>query len=389
RSRCGAAVIPSLAGRDGSDIERWLNAAGTLWCTGATLDGSALPGRSQRRRVALPTYPFEHRPYWIDAPRTGHRTSASDLDSDSRPARISDLEGRFWSPSWVRRPISSAMRDKPSSWIVVADRYGVADEIAESLCSGDPDGDTDVILAVPGTSFRPLPRTPHGRCFEFDPTSQADLSNLLAMLARTDGTLRVLYLAALTPIDEGDESDESDEGDAAVGRWRPRVTAALAHPCMLARNLDKEVGDRPIELVLITDRTAEVLGDERLDPVKAVILGAVRVIPHDLPRVRVRCVDIDRPLGLDGPARILAEVRSGDAAPLVALRGAHRWVEHIEPIRLTRSEDRSALNGHRPHPLPGAVALRSDAVYVILGGLGRLGLAVAESLCLDYQARVV
>ena len=42
-------------------------AAGQLWCRGVKLDPSTFDRRAARRRVLLPTYPFERRRYWIEA----------------------------------------------------------------------------------------------------------------------------------------------------------------------------------------------------------------------------------------------------------------------------------------------------------------------------------
>src|SRR6185312_3216118 len=43
----------------------FLNAAGSLWLAGVRLNWSKLYDEEQPRRVALPTYPFERKRYWI------------------------------------------------------------------------------------------------------------------------------------------------------------------------------------------------------------------------------------------------------------------------------------------------------------------------------------
>lgn len=44
------------------------NAAGQLWCRGAAIDPATFDRRQQRRRVLLPTYPFERQRFWVEAP---------------------------------------------------------------------------------------------------------------------------------------------------------------------------------------------------------------------------------------------------------------------------------------------------------------------------------
>ncbi len=48
-----------------------LTAAARLWLLGATVDWRAFAGEEARRRVPLPTYPFERRRYWVDPPPSG------------------------------------------------------------------------------------------------------------------------------------------------------------------------------------------------------------------------------------------------------------------------------------------------------------------------------
>ena len=59
-------VIASCGAED--DVRSVLEAAGRLWTSGVALDWPALHGRGRRRRVPLPTYPFERRRHWIDPP---------------------------------------------------------------------------------------------------------------------------------------------------------------------------------------------------------------------------------------------------------------------------------------------------------------------------------
>jgi amino acid adenylation domain-containing protein len=50
-----------------------LNAVGALWCAGVEPDWNALHAPARRRRVPLPTYPFERQRFWMD-PRGARKT---------------------------------------------------------------------------------------------------------------------------------------------------------------------------------------------------------------------------------------------------------------------------------------------------------------------------
>jgi amino acid adenylation domain-containing protein len=61
-----------------TDLETVAGALGRLWLCGARVDWRAVHGPAQRRRVPLPSYPFERQRYWIEAPRQGASWSAAE-----------------------------------------------------------------------------------------------------------------------------------------------------------------------------------------------------------------------------------------------------------------------------------------------------------------------
>lgn len=67
-----AAVVSSLADAPDAEDAGIRNAAGQLWCHGAAIDPALFDRRGSRRRVRLPTYPFERQRYWIDAVAPSH-----------------------------------------------------------------------------------------------------------------------------------------------------------------------------------------------------------------------------------------------------------------------------------------------------------------------------
>ncbi|XXX82517.1 amino acid adenylation domain-containing protein [Sorangium sp. So ce134] len=81
-------VAAALAGPgDGpGDLEALLVAVGRLWCAGVDVDWAAFSGGERRRRVPLPTYPFERAPYALDT------TCAVG------PPTVRSVSPRIWSP---------------------------------------------------------------------------------------------------------------------------------------------------------------------------------------------------------------------------------------------------------------------------------------------------
>jgi amino acid adenylation domain-containing protein len=97
----GRVAIPSLPhadeGRSGAAFVA--EALGRLWLAGVEIDWSGFHAGQRRRRLPLPTYPFERRRFWVEP----NRTAAAPAPVDSgRPASW------LYAPAWRRTPLPSA-----------------------------------------------------------------------------------------------------------------------------------------------------------------------------------------------------------------------------------------------------------------------------------------
>ena len=63
----GRIALASLADTPTGERMTWLDAVGELWSVGATVAVDAIDRRQHKRRVRLPTYPFERKRHWIEA----------------------------------------------------------------------------------------------------------------------------------------------------------------------------------------------------------------------------------------------------------------------------------------------------------------------------------
>jgi acyl transferase domain-containing protein len=81
-------VLPSCrhAQTPQPDEEFLLNTLGKLWLAGVSIDWSAVHEGEQRRRVPLPTYPFERNRYWIDAPVREEASNGTSTQTSPEPA---------------------------------------------------------------------------------------------------------------------------------------------------------------------------------------------------------------------------------------------------------------------------------------------------------------
>jgi hypothetical protein len=136
------------------------------------------------------------------------------------------------------------------------------------------------------------------------------------------------------------------------------------------------------EVLVLTSGSIDVSGGEDLDPVKAMLHGTVRTLALECPDLRWRLLDVGPRLTDDEVvAELLAHpldpsaAEVGATAEVVALRRDHRWGRTERPYRPA-----GAGTGPSSRPSNGTGVLRPDAVYLITGGFGALGLELAAGL---------
>jgi phthiocerol/phenolphthiocerol synthesis type-I polyketide synthase E len=110
----GAAVIASMRHdyENQPDAEVLCHAAGKLWLSGIPIKEE----ERERRRVALPTYPFERQDCWIG------QQDSSEVRKKRDPAEW------FYLPSWRRTLPPAAAEHKPARWLVFGDPRGLVEQ---------------------------------------------------------------------------------------------------------------------------------------------------------------------------------------------------------------------------------------------------------------------
>ncbi len=339
----------------GDDREFLLNTVGQLWLAGVEVDWKALHAGERRLRVPLPTYPFQRRRYWIDMQAGGRRAAARSLEKKQ------DVGDWFWVPVWKETPLapmapSPEAAGEEGTWLLFTGEGGIAPRVAELLEKAG----RSVVTVRAGYGFRELARG----SYEVDPRRREDYSALFARLAGTGRSpRRIVHLWNVV----GGPGETLDRG--------------LHSLLFVAQALGERASGDPVEVTVVTGGMQEVTGGDLTHPEQATVLGPVRVIPREYPHVDCRSLDVvlPRPGSWQEEklvAQIVAEAASAPGAAVVALRGGHRWVQDFEPVKLPPA----------PEPIP---VVREGGVYLVTGGLGGIGLEVAEHLARTARAKLV
>jgi phthiocerol/phenolphthiocerol synthesis type-I polyketide synthase E len=389
------AVLSSLRHpRDaGEDLPHLLGALGQLWANGAAVDWAGFYARERRLRLALPTYPFERKRFWID-PAEGSPLFAAGAGA---PRKKKDLADWFYLPCWKPAVLplapSAPARGGDGAaprWLVFADGEGLADRLAAHLRAEG----AAVSLVEPGAGFAAL--APDR--FAVAPGGRGDYDSLFAALRAAGGLPDVI--AHLWGVSAGPGGPVPEAELAAA---MDRGFYSLLH---LAQGLVKSgAAGRAIRIGVVGNGLYRVLPGDLPVPEKAAVLGPVKVIPQECSSFACRSVDVPWPLGHAEAAELvellaaeLAQPAAEGAEPIVAYRGGERWTQGYQAVRFEEPHGSSlqiaephgsSLRVHEPYGEASQPRLRERGVYLITGGMGGLGLVFAEHLAREARARLV
>ncbi len=370
-------TVPAAADRRGADVAL-AEALGRLWLTGVPVDWPAVhadeasgwvPGR-----VPLPTYPFERQEYWLEADGTGPRFGAPVFDPDD-PSSVLTALPRLPDSRWINVPVWQQTTPRPAGpaaahWLVYTDA-GPADALSEHLRAGLVAAGAQITLVRPGDRYA---SGPHG--YTLRPGSAEDAVALLReLMARDLAPQRVLHLWTL---------GSPEPGGSAGPAGTDRCVHNGLHTLVAFARAAGDLGLAPWILDVVTQGSHRVHPGDPVRPELATLLGPCRLIPVEYPRVRTRLVDIDLApdAGNAAVARaaraLLTELRAEPADQVVALRGGRRWIPGYEVL------DEECITAAAP-----AAGIRRGGTYLVTGGLGGIGLAMAEHLAQEYQAKLV
>jgi len=256
-----------------------------------------------------------------------------------------------WQPQEPSRPLEDEeldSKDKESggNWLIFADSSGIGERLAAKLA--EKGGQPTLVYPAEGYSqVAPLE-------FQINPDMPSDYQRLMA--ENWHGVVHLWSLDAST-----------DELEAA----NKRVCGTTLHlvQALLKANLSPR-------LTLVTQGAQATNGHGQtqvIDPTQATLWGMGKVIGLEHPEFSCVRVDLDPNEGTaeDNVSLLLDELLSEGGEEQVAFRDQSRYV-----ARLVK-KGMSSLTSSPRHPVTPSL-FRDDRSYLITGGLGGLGLLVAN-----------
>ena len=291
------------------------------------------------------------------------------LAPESPPVtQVTDLADWFYLPSWKRSLLPKPYQLQSHGiqvgyWLLFIDKIGVGNELAQRL----RDDGAQVIIVQPGKQFEHC-SSDLGDHYFFNPDSAQDCDQLIQTLKSTNQVpTEIVHLLHLTP-----------PLSLSLDRLSDKTTEDFYSLVFLAQALIRHELTDPLSITVVANHLDTVIGGEDIAADKAMQLGVLKVLSQECPHFSCRSIDLDLQ-GSSMPSIIetlIFELQTAANATNIAYRNGYRWVRTFEPTPLEAVSTDS-------------LRLRQRGVYLITGGLGDVGLALAEHLAQTVQAKLI
>lgn len=343
-----------------SDYEYFLRSLGRLWLSGFSINWNLIRPDEKRKRVALPTYAFDHQPYWIEP---GKLVQSQALTVDPLK-KLKNLTDWFSKPVWKKSEFSRFSLSDHNSlndiWLILNDSTGVGSVIKEKLKSSNQ----KVITINPGNEYKKLSDTE----FIIRVENQDDYSELVkALSAKNLLPTKVIHLWSIY---------DSDDSDFLVSLDNNLSYCFFSH-LFLAQALGNEDIQNDLKWISISNGMHKIKDESFISSIKSVSLGPIKTIPKEFPGFSCLSIDIDHSFDGEKLAElILSEFNSDFKKQVVSIRNGLRLIRSFERMDIQVELDEKHL-------------IKNRGVYIITGGLGGIALTLAKGIASGFKPRLI
>jgi len=348
--------------RDVNPKEYSLKELGQLWLAGAQIEWTALYEDVQRKRIPLPVYPFEGRSYWVDKVKKDKKDKMIKANE-----KTNDISEWFYTPVWKQSANSGLGKitkyaNRKDVVLVLTTENSFSSKLLEQIRATNE----NLFVAKAGSSFVKTGE----RAYLFRPDQKEDYEDLLNEISqvcqRPDIVLNLLGVT-------GERPDRGDENGIICGK---QLFYSMIY---LAQSFGKNGTNTQVQFKILTDNAFKVFNERKLYYGKTLAVGPCKVIPKEYPNIRCSMVDFElQQAGSSDEQDIIeclvTETYEKGIENIIAYRGLERWIQSFESTLVEESQESM---------------VKKNGVYLITGGLGGIGLNLAEYLAEEAQAKLI
>jgi len=244
-----------------------------------------------------------------------------------------------------------------ATWLIFSDRSVLCRALTTRLIQAGH----EVICVWKGEEFQPT----EPQHFTINPSRSSDYTQLcFALKHLTFGG--VLHCWSLSDIVAEDDFSLYRYGFLSLTNLAAAISTTWATQTRIS---------------VLSQALNDISGRDSVEPMRASLRGAVLVAAQEFSNLEIQCIDLDlaetEAVSAMVLQALLTELTAEHVDPFVSYRGRRRYVEGFK--RVVLAADQSAL----------AMRVRARGTYLITGGLGRMGLAIAGRLAAHAKTQLV
>jgi phthiocerol/phenolphthiocerol synthesis type-I polyketide synthase E len=327
-----------------------------LWKKGVPINWKNFYQYEERNRLPLPTYPFERQRYWIEPQKGAPLENAFSKSLQKRE----DLSEWFYVPRWKHATphdlsfVSENLTSHKFVWMVFEDTCHLSTGIIKKLHHFDQ----KVIRINAGKEFAQVSAYE----YRINPALASDYGKLIESLKETnlipEKIIHVWNVSA------------NEKSNLSLEDLRLLQESGFYSLLFLTQAFGEKLPSNKLTITVVSNHTSKVTGEEILFPEKATVLGLIKVIPIEYRIIKCSSIDVvlpnNSPWDEDLLDNLLYECLHEPSKQPIAYRGAYRFEQLIEQLPI--------------HKKQKPTRLKKDATYLITGGLGGMGLVLAEHI---------
>lgn len=320
-----------------SSMYTLLDCIGALWNKGSEVLWREIYSNEARLRLSLPPYVFDRLSYWIER--------GQDTQISSPVSKYTDINKWFYGITW-KRDVS------PQKSPISNDDYYLIINDSELDIQNKPN-----IL-----TFNSKDRKSHiNETYQLDLDSVDNIHHMVSKsIVDTSKSVNIVYIQ-----NEILNSHHMAENLQLVYFRIFNFIQALIRSKI----------SHQIKLAIVTNQAHKVIGNEKAIPEKSIFLGLIKALCQEYNHITFCNIDMEV-YNNDLVSIAFDELADGLKHKVIAYRNSYRWLQDYEQI-------------HLPNVHKNISLLKQNGTYIITGGLGSLGLLMAETLSYTYHTNII
>lgn len=352
-------VLPAQNGKNTLIAE----ALRAMWYHNVPINWKYYYQHETRGRIALPTYPFQKNRYWFD----------QIISSDANHAKSVALPS-LYAPTWVRNvekmtpTCLASSRLNEAVWIL----FDNHSELSQCSLAYLKSNHCSVVVIQKGTEYEQLT----ANYFVINPTNKEQYHQLLLKIVNKN--INHYAVMHFWSMDKHDDLNYQSNLDS------PILFDGLYSGVFLIQAFQKIKPAAVLSTGMVTTQLHMVTGDELTEPLKSSVLSLCRVLSLENKNHRFNAIDIEaiEPSNLlRYSTNIIQTVmkylyqQNIEAPSITAYRNLYCWKLIYQPIE---TKEKTA-----------EFKLSSPGIYFITGGLGAMGLTIANWLSKQQPVKLL